>query len=156
MPVIARFYGIVIKMYFSQSEHGIPHFHAIYGEFNAVLGIKTQEVMEGDLPVRDPAVGEGMGRALCGSCWTCGTGRSFGSSRDWSNQTMDGVPRVVHVEPVARPSCSFDSRTVSRRSTTAARCLPARRFACLPTQPSSVPSKSIRGATVSLGATTSI
>ena len=29
MPVIARFYGIVIKMYFSQSEHGIPHFHAV-------------------------------------------------------------------------------------------------------------------------------
>ena len=29
MPVIARFYGIVVKMYFSQSEHGVPHFHAI-------------------------------------------------------------------------------------------------------------------------------
>jgi hypothetical protein len=29
MPVIARFYGILIKMYFSQSEHGVPHFHAI-------------------------------------------------------------------------------------------------------------------------------
>jgi hypothetical protein len=26
MPVIARFYGIVIKMYFSQSEHGSPIF----------------------------------------------------------------------------------------------------------------------------------
>ena len=26
MPVIARFYGILIKMYFSQSEHGIPIF----------------------------------------------------------------------------------------------------------------------------------
>ena len=31
MPVIARFYGILIKMYFSQSEHGVSHFHAIYG-----------------------------------------------------------------------------------------------------------------------------
>ncbi|HEX9838836.1 MAG TPA: DUF4160 domain-containing protein [Anaerolineales bacterium] len=30
MPVIARFYGIIIKMYFSQSEHGIPHFHAVF------------------------------------------------------------------------------------------------------------------------------
>ncbi len=29
MPIIARFYGIVIKMYFSQSEHGVPHFHAV-------------------------------------------------------------------------------------------------------------------------------
>lgn len=52
MPVIARFYGIVIKMYFSQSEHGVPHFHAIYGECNAVFGIETQEMLEGDLPVR--------------------------------------------------------------------------------------------------------
>ena len=52
MPVIARFYGIAIKMYFSQSEHGVPHFHAIYGEFNAVFAIETIEVLEGDLPVR--------------------------------------------------------------------------------------------------------
>jgi len=52
MPVIARFYVIVIKMYFSQSEHGIPHFHAIYGEYNAVFDIQTLEMLEGDLPVR--------------------------------------------------------------------------------------------------------
>jgi len=50
MPVIARFYGIIIKMYFSQSEHGVPHFHAVYGEFNAVFNIDTLEMMEGDLP----------------------------------------------------------------------------------------------------------
>ena len=52
MPVIARFYGIVIKMYFSQSEHGVPHVHAIYGDFNAVFGIESQEMIEGDLPIR--------------------------------------------------------------------------------------------------------
>jgi hypothetical protein len=52
MPVIARFYGILIKMYFSQSEHGVPHFHAIYGEFNAVFSIENQEMLEGDLPPR--------------------------------------------------------------------------------------------------------
>lgn len=52
MPVIARFYGIIIKMYFSQSEHGIPHFHAVYGEYNAVFDIQTLEMLEGDLPVR--------------------------------------------------------------------------------------------------------
>jgi hypothetical protein len=52
MPVIARFYGVVIKMYFSQSEHGTPHFHAIYGEYNAVFDIQTLEMIEGDLPVR--------------------------------------------------------------------------------------------------------
>jgi len=52
MPVIARFFGIVIKMYFSQSEHGVPHFHAIYGEYNAVFDIRTLEMLEGDLPAR--------------------------------------------------------------------------------------------------------
>ena len=52
MPIIARFYGIVIKMYFSQSEHGIPHFHAIYGEFNAVFSIERLDMIEGDLPNR--------------------------------------------------------------------------------------------------------
>lgn len=52
MPVIARFYGVVLKMYFSQSEHGVPHFHAIYGEYNAVFDIQTLQMIEGDLPLR--------------------------------------------------------------------------------------------------------
>ena len=52
MPVVARFYGIIIKMYFSQREHGIPHFHAIYGEYNGVVDIRTLQMLEGDLPVR--------------------------------------------------------------------------------------------------------
>ena len=50
MPVIARFYGILIKMYFK--EHGRPHFHAIYGEYNSVFDIETLETIEGDLPRR--------------------------------------------------------------------------------------------------------
>lgn len=32
MPIIAKFYGLVIKMYFRQSEHNPPHFHAFYGD----------------------------------------------------------------------------------------------------------------------------
>ena len=50
MPVIARFYGISVKMYFK--EHGIPHFHAIYGEYSGVFDIQTFEMIEGDLPRR--------------------------------------------------------------------------------------------------------
>jgi hypothetical protein len=50
MPVIARFYGIVIKMYFR--EHGAPHFHALYGEFNGVFSLDTLQMIEGDLPIR--------------------------------------------------------------------------------------------------------
>lgn len=50
MPVVSRFYGIVIKLYFR--EHGVPHFHALYGEHNAVFAIDTVEMIEGDLPNR--------------------------------------------------------------------------------------------------------
>ena len=50
MPVIARFYGIVIKMYFN--DHLPPHLHAIYGEYNGVFDLNTMEMIEGDLPGR--------------------------------------------------------------------------------------------------------
>ena len=50
MPVIARFYGILIKMYFR--EHGVPHFHAVYAEYNGVFDVNTLEMIEGDLPPR--------------------------------------------------------------------------------------------------------
>ncbi len=50
MPVIAKFYGLVIKMYFMQKEHNPPHFHAIYGEFIGVIDIKKVTQIEGDLP----------------------------------------------------------------------------------------------------------
>jgi hypothetical protein len=50
MPIIAGFYGILIKMYFK--EHGIPHFHALYGEYNGVFEIETLDMIEGDLPNR--------------------------------------------------------------------------------------------------------
>jgi hypothetical protein len=50
MPVIARFYGIVIRMY--SREHGVPHFHALYGEFSGVFEIATLDMIEGQLPGR--------------------------------------------------------------------------------------------------------
>ena len=52
MPVISRFYGVVIKMYFRQDEHNPPHIHAIYGEYIGVIDIQTGKMLEGDLPVR--------------------------------------------------------------------------------------------------------
>ena len=52
MPVIARFYGVVIKMYFRQSEHNPPHIHAIYGEYIGAIDIRTSDMLEGDLPKR--------------------------------------------------------------------------------------------------------
>ena len=50
MPEIARFYGIVIKVFFG--DHPPPHFHAIYGEYNALVDVESLEIMEGDLPSR--------------------------------------------------------------------------------------------------------
>lgn len=50
MPVIARFYGMVIKMYFLGSEHNPPHIHVVYGEYLGVIDIRTLEMIEGDLP----------------------------------------------------------------------------------------------------------
>ncbi len=50
MPEITRFYGIIIKIFFG--DHPPPRFHAIYGEYNALVSIESLEVIEGDLPGR--------------------------------------------------------------------------------------------------------
>jgi len=50
MPVISNFYGIIIKIYFAQSEHNPPHIHALYGEYMSAINIATGKVLEGDLP----------------------------------------------------------------------------------------------------------
>lgn len=50
MPVLSRFYGIVIRMYFQQAEHNPPNIHALYGEDMAAVDIQTGEVLEGHLP----------------------------------------------------------------------------------------------------------
>lgn len=50
MPVISRFLGIVIAMYYN--DHAPPHFHAKHGGFEAVIGIASGEVIDGELPPR--------------------------------------------------------------------------------------------------------
>jgi len=52
MPVIARFFGMTVKMYLLGKEHNPPHIHILYGEYNAVVDIRTLAVIEGDLPNR--------------------------------------------------------------------------------------------------------
>lgn len=53
MPVISRFHGITIKMYFRQREHNPPHIHAIYGEYIGLFSISEGEMFEGDIPSRE-------------------------------------------------------------------------------------------------------
>ena len=50
MPVISRFYGIIIRMYFIQAEHNPPHIHAIYGDDTAEITIQDGRILEGSLP----------------------------------------------------------------------------------------------------------
>lgn len=53
MPVISRFNGIVIKMYFRQKEHNPPHIHAIYGECIGLFEIESGGMFEGDIPMKE-------------------------------------------------------------------------------------------------------
>ena len=50
MPVISRFYGMIVKMYFLASEHNPPYIHVVYGESLGVIDIRTGSMLVGDLP----------------------------------------------------------------------------------------------------------
>lgn len=52
MPEIARFYGIIIKMFFKPKEHEPSHIHALYGEYMGEINILTGEMIAGDLPAK--------------------------------------------------------------------------------------------------------
>ena len=60
MPRLSLFYGIAIYMYYR--DHAPPHFHAIYGEKEAVFEIATGNVVAGEAA----APGTTLGRRLAG------------------------------------------------------------------------------------------
>ena len=49
MPVICRFLGIIVTMYYD--DHAPPHFHAKYGEYEIIVEIESG-VVEGKFPRR--------------------------------------------------------------------------------------------------------
>ncbi len=49
MPEISRFLGIVIGMFYS--EHGVPHFHAVYGEHEISVELDSGTI-HGEFPAR--------------------------------------------------------------------------------------------------------
>lgn len=50
MPLILDFYGILIRMFFTdQEQHQLPHFHAIYGEYSASFSLDG-EIITGYVP----------------------------------------------------------------------------------------------------------
>jgi hypothetical protein len=42
MPIVSRFFGVVIAMYWR--DHAPPHFHAKYGDDEVTVDIQTGEV----------------------------------------------------------------------------------------------------------------
>jgi hypothetical protein len=50
MPRISEFFGIVIWMYYN--DHQPPHFHAAYGDDEALIEIGTGDLYEGQLSRR--------------------------------------------------------------------------------------------------------
>jgi len=49
MPELSRFLGIVIGMFYR--EHGVPHFHAVYGGHEISVEIETGRI-HGQFPPR--------------------------------------------------------------------------------------------------------
>ncbi|HYV98743.1 MAG TPA: DUF4160 domain-containing protein [Gemmatimonadaceae bacterium] len=54
MPTICSFFGIIIQMYWR--DHAPPHFHVIYGEYEAAIEIRELRVLTGWLPKRTHAL----------------------------------------------------------------------------------------------------
>ena len=50
MPTISQFYGISIRMYYN--DHAPPHFHAIYGSQEMIVGIMPIVIIEGSVSPR--------------------------------------------------------------------------------------------------------
>ena len=48
MPLISEFFGIAIYMYYE--DHNPPHFHAVYGDYMALIDIINGNVYKGYLP----------------------------------------------------------------------------------------------------------
>jgi hypothetical protein len=50
MPQISYFLGVIIRMFYR--DHNPPHFHAIYGDYEALIDIQKNEIISGTLPPR--------------------------------------------------------------------------------------------------------
>jgi hypothetical protein len=51
MPTISMFYGILIRMFFYDTDkHNMPHIHAEYQGHMAVYSIHSADVLAGELP----------------------------------------------------------------------------------------------------------
>jgi len=49
MPIISKFFGIIIFMFWR--DHNPPHFHAKYSDYEIIVNIETGEII-GNIPRR--------------------------------------------------------------------------------------------------------
>jgi len=62
MPELARFYGIIIRMFVEAGEpHKRPHFHAYYTDQVAVYGLSPVELIAGGIPRKQARLVEAWG-----------------------------------------------------------------------------------------------
>ena len=51
MPVISMFYGIIVMMYFYDTDrHHLPHIHIKYADHTCIFAIETNNILQGSLP----------------------------------------------------------------------------------------------------------
>lgn len=51
MPIVSQFYGIIIRIYFNDTEqHYLEHIHVQYNEYDAVYSINDIKLLEGKIP----------------------------------------------------------------------------------------------------------
>ena len=50
MPEVCRFHGLTIQIH--PHDHDPPHFHAVYGDAEAMVDIEALMIMRGSLPPR--------------------------------------------------------------------------------------------------------
>ena len=93
MPTVAIFEGVKIQFY--ANEHPPPHFHAVYAEFRAQIGIDDLRVLKGGLPRAKLAVV----RAWAERDVEANLGR-YGCGGEAGEDQMSEMPRILSAEPV--------------------------------------------------------
>lgn len=71
-------------MFFKYKEHNLPHFHAVYGEYNGSIDINTLEMIEGDLPSKALELIKEWAKEY-----------QFDLLRIWNNQEFEKLPPLV-------------------------------------------------------------
>jgi hypothetical protein len=74
MPELARFFGIIVRMYAEPgAPHHVPHFHAYYGEVVAIFSVDPVEVISGSLPRRQQRLVEAWANCIKENCLQIGS-----------------------------------------------------------------------------------